>query len=95
MLDYYTDEHYEFEGPAELRTAISENEERLSLQMTTIYEYLEGRKCLLVLSDRKYEIENYYNELEQDPNRDFNLIVMTGDTKVKDDDENLEKAKSN
>lgn len=94
MLDYYTDEHYEFEGPAELRTAISENEERLGLQVEQIYEYLKGRKCLLVLTDRKLEIENYYRELEQDPNRDYNLIVMTGDTKVDDDDRNLERAKA-
>lgn len=95
MLDYYYYDHYEFEWPAELRTAISENEERLDLQVKNIYEYLEGRKCLLVLTDRKLEIENFYRELEEDPNRDFNLVVMTGDTKVKDDEENLENAKAN
>jgi len=45
------------------------------------------------LTDRKLEIENFYRELSEDSN--FNLIVMTGDTKVKDDDEQLAKAKAN
>jgi len=93
MLDYHYYEHYEFEWPAELRTAISENEERLLLQIETIHEYIKNRKCLLVLTDRKLEIENFYRELSEDSN--FNLIVMTGDTKVKDDDEQLAKAKAN
>lgn len=93
MMDYYYEEHYEFEWPAELRTAISENEERLDLQIWEIHRYLKWRKCLLVLTDRKYEVENFYNELETE-DRKYNLVVMTGDTKVEDDDRNIERIKN-
>jgi len=88
MYDYKYSWFYEYENPAEMRTAVSENMDRLKLQIKEIKELFQLRKCLLILTDRKIEVENLYN------NKDFWFtFVMTWDTKIKDDNENIEIAR--
>jgi len=73
-----------------MRTAISENTYRLDLQVKEIQNLLESRKCILILTDRKLEVENFYKKLCGQASFVF---CMTGETKEKDDNENLRIAK--
>lgn len=78
---------YEYENPAEMRTVISENQERLQAQVSEAKKLFEDRKCLLILTDRKIEVENFYK------NKFWWTFVMTGDTSQKKDEESLNSAK--
>lgn len=91
MYDYKYNWFYRYENPQEMRTAISENTSRLELQVKEIKNLLESRKCILILTDRKLEVENFYEKLWKSEN-EF-CFCMTGETKEKDDNENLRIAK--
>lgn len=90
MYDYSYSGRYLYENPAEMRTAIAENIDRLDLQLKEIDEIFEARNCLLILTDRKQEVENYFEKLSL---RDEFVFCMTWDTKEKDDNENIDLAK--
>lgn len=89
MYDYTVDSwKYEYENPAEMRWEISENMERLKEQIIRIKELFENRKCLLILTDRKLEVENFFKH------KDFGFtFCMTGDTSIEEDNQNIESAK--
>lgn len=87
LYDYIYNWRYEYENPAEMRTAISENQERLKEQIIQAKELLEDKKCLLILTDRKNEVENFYNNIKQE---NTFVFFMTWDTKSKDDDSNIQ-----
>lgn len=93
MLDYYHEwPRLEYESPAEMRTALAEDWVRLSRQVQEIENFMDKRNCLLVLTDRVSETENFEEGIiEKWLPCDF-LFCMTWKTKEKDDDANIKKA---
>lgn len=86
FFDYHYSGRYEYENPAEMRTAISENMDRLDAQISEAQQLFKWRKCLLILTDRKLEVENFYDK------RFWWTFVMTWDTKQDEDNQNLRSA---
>jgi len=59
---------YEYETPAEMRTVIADNQDRLYKQIIEIEKIFfqnKNRKCLLILTDRKQEVDNIFNILSE------------------------------
>lgn len=91
FYDYLTKQRLEFETPAEMRTAVFEDEYRMIRQLAAI-KYLIGKwKCLLVITDRKLEAEEYMKHIFHSSSA--YCFLMTWNTKVKDDDINIAEAK--
>jgi len=88
FYDYIVDKWiYEYENPAEMRWVISENENRLKEQIVVIKELFKDRKCLLILTDRKLEVDNFYK------NRDFWFtFLITWNTSIEEDNQNIKSA---
>jgi len=91
MYDYKYLWFYRYENPAEMRTAISENMDRLKHQINICNDMLNNSNCLLILTDRKIEVENFVNNLNSENKC---IIWMTWDTSQKQDDLSLEFAKT-
>ena len=83
FLDYYSPRRYLYENPAEMRTALQDDNDRLQKQVIEI-EKLEAN-CILILSDRVEETKQLYEALW---GKKWGF-VMTGGTKQKDDEENI------
>ncbi len=93
FYDYKFKWMYEYETPAEMRTVIADNQDRLSKQIIEIEKIFfqnKNRKCLLVLTDRKQEVDNIFNILSE--KQEF-VFCITWNTKIKEDQENLDLAK--
>lgn len=85
FYNYQSTIPYEFETYPELRTLLAEDEERKEKQLTRIYENLSD-KCSLILCDRVWEIEDFYNEFDKNK---YAVIKITWETKVEDDTQQL------
>lgn len=83
FFDYYSPRRYLYENPAEMRTALQDDNDRLQKQVREI-EKLEAN-CILILSDRVEETKQLYEALW---GKKWGF-VMTGGTKQKDDEENI------
>ena len=91
FYDYKFAWMYEYETPPEMRTVIADNQDRLQKQIIEINNLLKNRKCLLILTDRKQEVNNIFSKLEN--NKGTYVFCISWETKQKDDDINLENAK--
>jgi superfamily II DNA or RNA helicase len=94
MYDYKYSWFYRYENPQEMRWAISENMERLEEQVSVCDELLCNSNCLLILTDRKIEVDNlinWFNETMLLNSIDFSFN-MTWDTKEEDDNKNIKHA---
>lgn len=81
FFNYINDTTYEAEHYAELRWMLSLDETRMWKQKEKILENLSD-KCSLILCDRLEEIKYWAEELKD---YEWNLIKITGQTKIKDD----------
>jgi len=93
FYDYHFNWRYEYENPAEMRTAISENQTRLKEQIKNIKELFKNSKCLLILTDRKNEVFNFEEQIKKIFSEKIFMFPIHGDTKIKDDEKNIKKAK--
>lgn len=103
MYDYVNTSRYEFENTAEMRTAIWDDHIRFDKQCEILPKLIDSWNCLLILSDRKFEVDRFYNSLQHwgifynnflnRMSHDTLVFTMTWDTKNKDDDENILEAK--
>ncbi len=91
FLNYHNSKQYEFEQFHELKEELLDDSERLKYQLKELENILNKNKYTLILSDRLVEVETFYNELVN--KKDYEIVKMTGETKVKDDEVNLQKAK--
>jgi len=88
FYDYIVDKWiYEYENPAEMRTAVSENEDRYNEQEEKIIKLFDKRKCLLILTDRKSEAERFAKS-----KKFWWIFQITWDTQIEDDDKNIKSA---
>ncbi len=79
---------YEYQNFAEEKSLLINDNERLATQMKFITEELKDRKAILILTERIEEADNYYNELSKYTE---NVFKVTGQTKIKDDEDNIAK----
>lgn len=90
MYDYMVDKwRYEYESPAEMRSVVSEDIQRLWEQLVQVKNLSRNRKCTLILTDRRSEADNFMKH-------NFWLwfcFLIHGDTKRKEDEENIKKAR--
>jgi len=91
IISYKTKERLLFEDYAELRTLLAEDPTRFERQIEKLKELYKERQCILILTDRITEANNFYNRLEVWKDK-FDLIKLTGETDPDDDKKNLEKA---
>lgn len=92
MFDYTYKWFYLYENPQEMRTAVSENIERLEKQIIEIKKMVEKTNCLLILTDRKNEVENFYNFEYISPFYANIKFIMTWDTKIEEDEKRIKEA---
>lgn len=86
FFDYYAKSRYEYETPAEMRGALADDRVRLEKQLEKIWEV--SWNCTLILTDRKQEALEFQEYIW------CWSFLMTGDTKQKDDEENIEHLKT-
>lgn len=79
MFDYRYHWIYLYENPAEMRTALTENKERIKIQIEKARELIQWRNCILILTDRVSEAEYFYNNVW------WNKYIITWKTKDVDD----------
>lgn len=87
-IRYRTTEDYRFTNYHELRECLMWDQDRLDAQVKYIKHVMKYRQCWLLMSDRRLEVEAYYEELKDEW---YEVILIHGDTKVKDDNELIEK----
>jgi len=87
-IRYRTEEDYLFTNYHELRECLMEDEWRFDAQIKYIKHVMKYRQCWLLMSDRRLEVEKYYETLKSE---DYEVILIHWDTKVKDDSEAIEK----
>lgn len=83
MLKYKSPK-YEYETFAELKTLMVEDNDRVSVQVAVVNKLRKERRCVLVLTERVEEAQRYAMEIPD-------AILITGSTKIKDDEENLKR----
>ncbi len=88
-------DNYIFEDYPELRGLMAEDEVRFDYQMKKLGELYKKRNCVIVLTDRILESNNFYDRLAKWALSKFNLIKITGETDEKDDEAAVENAKKN
>lgn len=87
--DYYTTKIYEYEAPHEMRECLEQDEDRISTLSKTAYFFSLSKKCTLIMTDRKTEIEALYEYLwEKILSKWWLIFKMTGDTKTSEDEQN-------
>ena len=91
MVDFTTNNFYEFENSAEMRQALTDDKERLEKQVDFILKQSKQSNCLLVLTDRVEETQNFFEKLSQ--REDIFVFTMTGSTDDKTDTQNVDFAK--
>ena len=91
FVDFTTNNFYEFENASEMRECLSMDQERLDEQIKFIKNQASKSNCLLVLTDRVSETENFSQKLND--SKEFFVFTMTWLTKDKTDQENIENAK--
>lgn len=91
FLNYHNSKQYEFEQFHELKEELLDDDERFKYQLQELDKILEKNKYTLILSDRLVEVDKFYEKIID--REDYEIIKMTWETKVKDDEENLQKAK--
>lgn len=92
MVDFQTNNFYEFENSSEMRQALTDDKERLEEQVKFILTQAKKSNCLLILTDRVEETENFFEKLSH--REDFFVFTMTGSTDEKTDFQNVENAKN-
>jgi CRISPR/Cas system-associated endonuclease/helicase Cas3 len=91
MVDFTTNNFYEFENSAEMRQALTDDKERLEKQIDFIIKQSKQSNCLLVLTDRVEETQNFFEKLSQ--REDIFVFTMNGSTDDKTDTQNVDFAK--
>lgn len=92
FVDFTTNNFYEFEKAHEMRECLSMDQERLDEQIKFIKNQASKSNCLLVLTDRVSETDNFYQKLSN--SQEFFVFTMTWTSlKDKTDQENIENAK--
>lgn len=87
FLDFYSQKRYLYENPAEMRTALQDDNERHKKQIEEIQKL--SHSCVLILTDRVEEALEIFDSLSVNKWG----FLMTGKTKIKDDEKNIEHAK--
>lgn len=87
FYDYSPSINYEFETYHEQRSCFVEDEQRLEKQMNIVTKLIKDREVIMILSDRKAELNYYYDYLSE--NSWINTILITGDTKPKEDNKKV------
>ena len=86
MFDYFSHKRYLFETPAEMRTALAEDMDRLLVQVEKVEDFMDTRNCLLILTDRVQEVENIEAKIrERGVPADF-MFTMVWNTKKSEDE---------
>lgn len=83
FYDYVSAWDYEFEEYHELRSCLSHDETRLEKQVKVVSNYLKDREVVMILSDRRRELQYYYDYFSE--NSWINTVLITGDTKPDED----------
>jgi len=91
FLNYHNNEDYSFWMFSELKEELINDEKRYKHQKEWLWQIMWKNKYTLVLSDRLEEIERLYDDIYSDYK--YEIIKITGQTKIKDDEESLQKAK--
>lgn len=86
---------YIFEDYPELRWLMAEDTVRFDHQMKKLWELFQKRKCIIVLTDRTLEADNFTERLQKWDQTKFNLIKITWETKTANDEMQLKAAKEN
>jgi len=89
-IRYRTNEDYEFTNYNELRECLFEDKDRYNTQLKYIKHTMKYRNFWLLMSDRISEVKRYYEDLKD---LDMNVIIITWETKVSDDEEKISKSK--
>lgn len=83
-IRFKTTQDYLFTNWQEYRECLLEDEYRFEEQIKYIKHVMEYRKVWLLLSDRRIEVEKYFESLKDE---DYEVILIHWDTKVSDDNE--------
>lgn len=86
---------YTFETYAELRGLMSEDEIRFEFQISELKRLYQTRNAIIVLTDRIIESDNFYDRLSTSDTSKFNLIKITWETHIYDDEKSIQEAKAN
>lgn len=81
-IRYKTNKEYLFTNYHEMRGCLIDDEDRTKEQIKYIKHVMKYRQCWLLLSDRRTEVERYYEELKDNW---FEVILIHWDTKEQDD----------
>ena len=90
FLNFYNTKQYEFEAYHELKEQLIWDEKRYEEQKEWLWQILMKNRYVLVLSDRLEEIERLYDDMYTDYK--YEIIKITWQTKIEDDEANLKKA---
>ncbi len=86
---------YVYQDYAELRGLMAEDTIRFEHQITKLKELYNDRNCIIVLTDRVLESNNFYDRLAKWDLSKFNLIKITGETDTEEDKKLVKEAMSN
>ena len=86
---------YEYNNWAEEKQCLVDDTDRLKAQIDLVKHVLKKwRKAILILTERVEEAQNYFDALEDmwidEPHEIFGLILIHGNTKIKDDNHSLD-----
>lgn len=85
-IRYITEEDYLFTDYHKLRECLINDEWRFDAQIAYLKHVMKYRQCWLLMSDRRIEVEKYYEALKDE---DYEVILIHWDTKVKDDTQKI------
>ena len=94
-IEWIESPDYIFEDYPELRWLMAQDSIRFNYQIKKLWELFQTRKCIIVLTDRTLEADNFTERLWKWDLIKFNLIKITWETKISDDEIQLEEAKKN
>lgn len=90
FLNYHNNAEYEWEHFSQLKEQLIDDPKRFKNQIEQLEGIMKVNKYTLILSDRIAELENFYNILKE--RKDYEIIKITWETKITDDNESLKNA---